>query len=232
MVERGELTPAQAENEKLNRAIDTVIESTTDEDATKELRKARLLNDTSRYEVEGGNQNSLQNRLSALAREIDDNNMTLKGERYNTRRDMMQVAEAADNFVKTRLDDALAIINGEMAEVEGLYKEDIYTALERLAVETGDMNLISELKNSEIANQLAKELGQRVAGFRNWKQSTEIDVFSALKSLDNNFNKALKNKKAQKQFDSALDLLDESLQNQDKVADKQLDSMLKEWECQ
>lgn len=232
LVERGELTPAQAENEKLNRAIDTVIESTTDEDATKELRKARLLNDTNRYEVEGGNQNSLQNRLSALAREIDDNNMTLKGERYNTRRDMMQVAEAADNFVKTRLDDALAIINGEMAEVEGLYKEDIYTALERLAVETGDMNLISELKNSEIANQLAKELGQRVAGFRNWKQSTEIDVFSALKSLDNNFNKALKNKKAQKQFDSALDLLDESLQNQDKVADKQLDSMLKEWECQ
>lgn len=232
LVERGELTPAQAENEKLNRAIDTVIESTTDEDATKELRKARLLNDTSRYEVEGGNQNSLQNRLSALAREIDDNNMTLKGERYNTRRDMMQVAEAADNFVKTRLDDALAIINGEMAEVEGLYKEDIYTALERLAVETGDMNLISELKNSEIANQLAKELGQRVAGFRNWKQSTEIDVFSALKSLDNNFNKALKNKKAQKQFDSALDLLGESLQNQDKVADKQLDSMLKEWECQ
>lgn len=232
LVERGELTPAQAENEKLNRAIDTVIESTTDEDATKELRKARLLNDTSRYEVEGGNQNSLQNRLSALAREIDDNNMTLKGERYNTRRDMMQVAEAADNFVKTRLEDALAIINGEMAEVEGLYKEDIYTALERLAVETGDMNLISELKNSEIANQLAKELGQRVAGFRNWKQSTEIDVFSALKSLDNNFNKALKNKKAQKQFDSALDLLDESLQNQDKVADKQLDSMLKEWECQ
>lgn len=232
LVERGELTPAQAENEKLNRAIDTVIESTTDEDATKELRKARLLNDTSRYEVEGGNQNSLQNRLSALAREIDDNNMTLKGERYNTRRDMMQVAEAADNFVKTRLEDALAIINGEMAEVEGLYKEDIYTALERLAVETGDMNLISELKNSEIANQLAKELGQRVAGFRNWKQSNEIDVFSALKSLDNNFNKALKNKKAQKQFDSALDLLDESLQNQDKVADKQLDSMLKEWECQ
>lgn len=232
LVERGELTPAQAENEKLNRAIDTVIESTTDEDTTKELRKARLLNDTSRYEVEGGNQNSLQNRLSALAREIDDNNMTLKGERYNTRRDMMQVAEAADNFVKTRLDDALAIINGEMAEVEGLYKEDIYTALERLAVETGDMNLISELKNSEIANQLAKELGQRVAGFRNWKQSNEIDVFSALKSLDNNFNKALKNKKAQKQFDSALDLLGESLQNQDKVADKQLDSMLKELECQ
>lgn len=232
LVERGELTPAQAENEKLNRAIDTVIESTTDEDTTKELRKARLLNDTNRYEVEGGNQNSLQNRLSALAREIDDNNMTLKGERYNTRRDMMQVAEAADNFVKTRLEDALAIINGEMAEVEGLYKEDIYTALERLAVETGDMNLISELKNSEIANQLAKELGQRVAGFRNWKQSNEIDVFSALKSLDNNFNKALKNKKAQKQFDSALDLLGESLQNQDKVADKQLDSMLKEWECQ
>lgn len=232
LVERGELTPAQAENEKLNRAIDTVIESTTDEDATKELRKARLLNDTNRYEVEGGNQNSLQNRLSVLAREIDDNNITLKGEKYNTHRDMMQVAEAADNFVKTRLEDALAIINGEMAEVEGLYKEDIYTALERLAVETGDMNLISELKNSEIANQLAKELGQRVAGFRNWKQSNEIDVFSALKSLDNNFNKALKNKKAQKQFDSALDLLDESLQNQDKVADKQLDSMLKELECQ
>lgn len=231
LVERGEMTESQAQQEKLNRAIDKVIETTTDEETAQTLKATRLLNDTARYEVEGGNKNSLQDRLSALAREIDENNMVLKKDRYNTRRDMMQVAEAADNFVKTRLDDALAIINGEMAEVEGLYKEDIYTALERLAIENGDMGLINELKNSEIANRLAKELGQRVAGFRNWKQSTEIDVLSALKSTDNIYNKALENKKAKKQFDSALDLLDESLKNQDKVADSQLDSMLKELEC-
>lgn len=231
MVERGEMTESQATNEKLNRAIDTVIENTTDSDTKQALTEAKVLNDTSRYEVEGGNKNSIQQRLSILAKDIDENNMVLKGEKYDTRRDMMQVAEAADNFVKTRLDDALAIINGEMAETEGLYKEDLYTALERLAVENGDLNLIDELKNSEVANRLAKELGQRVAGFRNIKQSTDIDVVSALKSLDMKFNKALDNKKAKQQYDAALKLLDESIKQQDKIADKELDNFLKELEC-
>ena len=231
LVERGEITEAEANQEKLNRAIDKVIIDTADEETAETLKEVRTLNDTARYEVEGGNKNALQERLSALAREIDENNMLAKGNNYDTRRDMMQVAEAADNFVKTRLNDALAIINGEMAEVEGLYKEDIYTALERLAVENGDLGLLDELKNSEIANRLAKELGQRVAGFRNWKQSTDLDVVSALKSLDNRFNKALENKKAQKEFNSALDLLDESLSQQDKIADKELEATLKELEC-
>ena len=232
LVERGEMTESQAQAEKLNRAIDTVIENTEDAETAQTLKEVRTLNDTSRYEVEGGNKNSLQERLSVLAKEIDENNMLVKGEKYDTRRDMMQVAEDADNFVKTRLDDALAIINGQMAEVEGLYREDIYTALERLAVENGDLNLLDELRNSEIANRLAKELGQRVAGFRNWKQSTDIDVVSALKSLDNKFNKALENKKAQKEFNTALSMLDAELKAQDTIADKELESTLKDLECQ
>lgn len=231
MVERGEMTEEQAANEKLNRAIDTVIETTKDEETKQALTEAKVLNDTERYEVEGGNQNSIQRRLSNLAKEIDENNMTLKGDKYETHRDMMAVAEAADNFVKTRLDDALAIINGEMAEVEGLYKEDLYTALERLAIENGDLGLIDELKNSEVANRLAKELGQRVAGFRNFKQSTDLDVVSALKSLDNKFNEALKNKKAKQEYDAALKLLDESMKQQDKIADKELDNFLDELKC-
>lgn len=231
MVERGEMTEEQASTEKLNRAIDTVIETTEDEETAQTLKEVRTLNDTQRYEVEGGSPNSIQRRLSNLAREIDENNMALKGDKYDTRRDMMAVAEAADNFVKTRLDDALAIINGEMSETEGLYKEDLYTALERLAVENGDLGLIDELKNSEVANRLAKELGQRVAGFRNFKQSTDIDVVSALKSLDMKFNKALDNKKAKQQYDAALKLLDESIKQQDKVADKELDNFLKDLEC-
>jgi hypothetical protein len=230
MVERGEMTAEEAGAERLNRAIDNVIEKTADADTVKVLKEVRTLNDTQRYEAEGGNKNSLQMRLSALAREIDENNMLVK-ENYDTRRDMMAVAEAADNFVKTRLDDALAIINGQMAEVEGLYKEDLYTALERLAIENGDLGLIDELKNSEIANRLGKELGQRVAGFRNFKQSTDLDVVSALKSLDNSYNKALENKKAQKQFNEALDMLDKSLKAQDSIADKELDATLKELEC-
>ena len=231
LAERGEISQAQAANEKLNRAIDTVIENTTDSETKQSLKEFRTLNDTTRYEVEGGNKNSIQQRLSKLAREIDENNMAVKGQNYNTRRDMMQVAEAADNFVKTRRDEALAIINGEMAEVEGLYKEDLYTALERLAIENGDLALIDELKNSEVANRLAKELGQRVAGFRNFKQSTDLDVVSALKSLDIKFNKALENKKAQKQLETAVATLGESMKEQDKLADKQLDETLKELEC-
>lgn len=231
LVERGEMTEEQATNEKLNRAIYTVIENTTDEETAQTLKEVRTLNDTQRYEVEGGSPNSIQRRLSNLAREIDENNMISKGSNYDTRRDMIAVAESADNFVKTRLDDALAIINGQMAEVEGLFKEDLYTALERLAIENGDLGLIDELKNSEIANRLAKELGQRVAGFRNFKQSTDLDVVSALKSLDNKFNEALKNKKAKQEYESALKSLEESIKQQDKVADKELDSFLKDLEC-
>lgn len=231
LVERGEMTPEQASQEKLNQAIDKVIENTKDAETAQTLKEVRTLNDTKRYEAEGGNKNSIQMRLSALAREIDENNMAVKGESYDTHRDMMAVAEAADSFVKTRLDDALAIINGQMAEVEGLFKEDLYTALERLAIENGDMGLIDELRNSEVANRLAKELGQRVAGFRNWKSTTEVDVLSAVKSLDNKFNEALKNKKAQKQFNEALDMLDKELKAQDKLADKELDATLKELEC-
>ena len=229
LAKRGEMTESQVATEKLNRAIDTVIENTEDAETAQTLKEVRTLNDTSRYEAEGGNKNSLQKRLSALAQEIDENNMVVKGEKYDTRRDMLAVAQAADNFVKTRLDDALAIINGQMAEVEGLYKEDLYTALERLAVENGDLGLIDELKNSEVANRLAKELGQR--GFRNFKQSNDLDVVSALKSLDNKFNEALKNKKAQKEFDSALKLLDDTIKQQDKIADKELDNFLTELEC-
>jgi HPt (histidine-containing phosphotransfer) domain-containing protein len=56
-------------------------------------------------------------------------------------------------------------------------------------------------------------------------------VVSAIQSLDNKFEDALKNKKAKEQFDSALDLLEKEIKNQDKTADKNVDSILKELEC-
>ena len=229
LVERGEMTPEQASQEKLNQAIDTVIENTEDADTKKTLKTMRVLNDTKRYEAEGGNKNSLQVRLANLAKAIDENNMLIK-ENYDTHRDMLEVAKQADNFVKTRLEDALAIINGQMAEQEGLFKEDIYTALERLALENGDLNLLDELKNSEVANRLAKELGQRVAGFRNWNAG-DVDVVSSLKALDNKFNKALQNKKAQAQMAEAGQMFAKAQEQQDKLADKELDSVLKDMEC-
>lgn len=229
LVDRGEMTAEEGAQEKLNRAIDTVIENTEDAETARTLKNVRTLNDTSRYEVEGGNKNALQRRIGALAQAIDENNMLIK-ENYDTRRDMLEVAKQADNFVRTRLDDALAIINGQMAEQEGLFKEDIYTALERLALEEGDLNLLDELKNSEIANRLAKELGQRVAGFRNWNAG-DMDVVSSLKALDNKFNKALENKKAQAQMAEAEQLFAKAQEQQDKLADKELDSILKDMEC-
>lgn len=229
MVERGEITQEQANQERINQAIDTVIENTDDPEAKRALENAKVLNDTNRYEAEGGNKNALQRRIATLAKAIDENNMLIK-ETYDTHRDMLEVAKAADNFVRTRLDDALAIINGQMAEQEGLFKEDIYTALERLALENGDLNLLDELKNSEIANRLAKELGQRVAGFRNWTAG-DLDVVSTVKMLDNKFNKALKNKKAQNLLKEATELFESAQKEQDKLADKQLESTLKELEC-
>lgn len=229
MVERGEITQEQANQERINQAIDNVIANTEDADTKRALQNAKVLNDTSRYEAEGGNKNALQRRIATLAKAIDENNMLIK-ENYDTHRDMLEVAKQADNFVRTRLDDALAIINGQMAEQEGLFKEDIYTALERLALENGDLNLLDELKNSEIANRLAKELGQRVAGFRNWTAG-DLDVVSTVKMLDNKFNQALKNKKAQNLLKEATEMFESAQKEQDKLADKQLESTLKELEC-
>lgn len=225
---RGEITTEDAAHVRLDNTIDAAVES-MDAATAQAVKTARALNDTSRYEAEGGNKNALQRRLSSLAREIDENNAILNP-KYDTRRDMMAVAEAADNFVKTRQQDALDIINGIKAEEEGLFASDLYTALERLAIENNDISLIEELKSSKIANGLAKELGQRVAGFRNWKAGG-IDVISTLRSLDKQFARAAESTRGKEQISEAQALLAESMKEQDVKAEKGLSDFLDSLEC-
>lgn len=228
-VKRGEITETEAVKEQLDIAIDRAIENTTDEAVKADLRAVKTLNDTTRYEIKGGNKNAIQQRLGRLAREIDENGLALDPN-YETHRDMIAVAEAADNFVKNRQQDALDIINGLRAEEEGLFASDIYTALERLAIENSDLNLLDELKSSKIAKQLAKELGQRVAGFRNWK-SDGLDVVSALKSLDAKFDRVTETAKGKEKIEIAMNALQEVQQVQDVKDMKQLDSLLSDMEC-
>ena len=185
------------------------------------------MNDTSRYEVPGGNKNSLQERLGILAKEIDENGM-LVNPKYDTHRDMMKVAQDADTFVKTRQQDALDIINGIKPETDGLFASDLYTALERLAIENSDMNLFEELRTSEMANRIAKELGQRVAGFRQMK-ADGVDVMSAIKSLDRQYAKIAERNNAQ--IEEALELYEQAINNQDAKDMKNLDKFLSELEC-
>ena len=161
------------------------VEQAQEADAIGQIQDLQeTANDTERFETEGGNVKSLQRRLDriALAQDLTQNDKDLG--KYDSHRDMLAVAEQADEFVQNRRDDALAIINGEMAEQDGLYASDLYTALERVANSTGDFDLIQELRNSKIANEMAKELGQRIAGFRNYKGSGDVDVVSVLNSLD------------------------------------------------
>ena len=185
------------------------------------------MNDTSRYEVKGGNKNSLQNRLSGLARDIDENNIALG--RYDTHRDMLEVSKAADEFVRTRRDEALGIINGIMPETEGLYASDLYTALERVARETNDVDLAMELVNSKVAKDLAKEWGQRIAGFRNFTGDGDFDVVSQLKSLDNQFKKDY-DEKGKERIKTATNEFLEELEKADSEQD--VDSFLDSVKCQ
>lgn len=222
---RGELTPAQANQERIDNAINQLIEN-GDKDI-QGLKEIQTLNDTSRYEVPGGNKNSLQERLGILAKEIDENGM-LVNPKYDTHRDMMKVAQDADTFVKTRQQDALDIINGIKPETDGLFASDLYTALERLAIENSDMNLLEELRTSEMANRIARELGQRVAGFRQMK-ADGVDVMSAIKSLDRQYAKIAERNNAQ--IEEALELYEQAINNQDAKEMKNLDKFLSELEC-
>lgn len=225
-VETGKITPQQA----TAKIIDKIVEKSEDtftEKEKAEIETVNRINDTSRYEVAGGNKNSLQKRLSGLAQSIDENNATLG--RYETHRDMLEVARAADEFVRTRRDEAMDIINGIKPETEGLYASDLYTALERLAVENNDVDLAMELVNSKVATDLAKELGQRVAGFRNFKTNGDFDVISQLKSLDKKFKKDYEKNGKAKVEEAANEFL-KDLSKADSEQD--VDSFLKSIECQ
>lgn len=226
---REPMTPAQESQRAVDKAIDIVIDNSTDPETKKRLTAAKLLNDTSRYEVKGGNKNSLQRRLSALAKDIDQDGVMVN-ENYDTHRDMMAVAEAADNFVKTRQQEAIDIINGVKPETDGLYASDLYTALERVAIETGDLDLLNELRGSKVANSLAKELGQRVAGFRNYKQAG-IDYVQTVKALDRKYAEAAGKEKGKAQIAEATALLKEAQAEQDARDTKTLDSLLDMLKC-
>lgn len=234
---RGEITAEQANQEKLNHLVETAVngqvenmpaEQAQDADAIGQIQDLQeTANDTERFETEGGNVKSLQRRLDriALAQDLTQNDKDLG--KYDSHRDMLAVAEQADEFVQNRRDDALAIINGEMAEQDGLYASDLYTALERVANSTGDFDLIQELRNSKIANEMAKELGQRIAGFRNYKGSGDVDVVSVLNSLDKQLKTEYnKNKSTADEYIGDLVAELKSVDN-----NAQLDAFFDEMEC-
>ena len=234
-VARGEITEEQASGQKLQDMLESATESTIDGIPVKDKNAIQAIEDLDklreqekRFETEGGNTNRIQRRLNAiaLAKDMVANNEALG--KYDTHRDMLAVAEAADNFVNTRLNDALAIINGKMPEQDGLYASDLYTALERKAKAENDFELVEELRNSLVANQLAKELGQRVAGFRNYTGNGDVDIMSTLKSLDKLYDKAYNEKERQQLEDDIKDYF-ESV----KMADSQqdLDGFFDELEC-
>ena len=229
-VQTGKITPEQAQTKQITRTVNEVVQAVENEftpEEKEEIAAVERMNDTSWYEVEGGNKNSLQNRLSGLARDIDANNIALK--RYDTHRDMLEVAKAADDFVRTRRDEAINIINGIEPEKEGLYASDLYTALERFAVENNNVDLALELTNSKVAQDLAKEWGQRIAGFRNFTGDGDFDVISQLKSLDNKFKKDY-DEKGKQRVETAANEYVEELNKADDLQD--VDAFLDSIKCQ
>ena len=241
-VRRGEITAEQAGEEKLKDMLETATNNTVQNMSTEDKQAVRTIENlekletqtketANRFDTEGGNRNAIQARLNqiALAKDLTANDAIL--ERYDTHRDMLEVAKAADEFVRTRQEDAIKIINGEMAEQDGLYASDLYTALERVAKQTGDFELIDELRHSRVATELAKELGQRVAGFRNYTGNGDLDIVSALKKVDKIYDKAY-NETEKDNLSADLKAWAEDLQATDSLSDAKLDEFFKDMECQ
>lgn len=228
-VARGEITKEEATGQAI---AETVAETITGRTDVKEIMIQQLHNDTSRYETPDGNVNKPRERLVALAKEIDENNVIAKGSKYDTHRNMIQVAEDADAFVRADPERAMNIINGIEPEVDGLFKEDLFTAMKRMAVQDGNMQIIEDLYQSEVANGLAKELGQRVAGFRDFTKTDDYDIMSAFNNLDSQFNKAYNTDKGKAKVTEAIAELEQEINTQDSASDAELDAILKEMECQ
>lgn len=241
-VRRGEITAEQASEEKLKDMMETATNNTVQNMSAEDKQAVRTIENlekletqtketANRFDTEGGNRNAIQARLNqiALAKDLTANDAVL--ERYDTHRDMLEVAKAADEFVRTRQEDAIKIINGEMAEQDGLYASDLYTALERVAKQTGDFELIDELRHSRVATELAKELGQRVAGFRNYTGDGDLDIVSALKKVDKIYDKAY-NETEKDNLSADLKAWAEDLQATDSLSDAKLDEFFKDMECQ
>lgn len=241
-VRRGEITAEQASEEKLKDMLETATNNSVENMSEEDKKAVRTIENldkletqtkemANRFETEGGNRNAIQARLNqiALAKDITANNEVL--DRYDSHRDMLEVAKSADEFVRNRREDAIKIINGEMAEQDGLFASDLYTALERVAKQTGDFDLIEELRHSKVATDLAKELGQRVAGFRNYTGNGEVDIVSALKKVDKIYEKAY-NEIAKDEMSADLQAWAEDLQAVDSLADAKLDEFFKDMECQ
>lgn len=241
-VRRGEITAEQASEEKLKDMMETATNNTVQNMSAEDKQAVRTIENlekletqtketANRFDTEGGNRNAIQARLNqiALAKDLTANDAIL--ERYDTHRDMLEVAKAADEFVRTRQEDAIKIINGEMAEQDGLYASDLYTALERVAKQTGDFELIDELRHSRVATELAKELGQRVAGFRNYTGDGDLDIVSALKKVDKIYDKAY-NETEKDNLSADLKAWAEDLQATDSLSDAKLDEFFKDMECQ
>ena len=241
-VRRGEITEEQASEEKLKDMMETATNNTVQNMSDEDKQAVRTIENlekletqtketANRFDVEGGNRNAIQARLNqiALAKDLTANDAVL--ERYDTHRDMLEVAKSADEFVKNRREDAIKIINGEMAEQDGLYASDLYTALERIAKQTGDFELIDELRHSKVAKELAKELGQRVAGFRNYTGNGDLDIVSALKKVDKIYEKVY-NETEKDELSADLKAWAEDLQATDSLSDAKLDEFFKDMECQ
>ena len=241
-VRRGEITAEQASEEKLKDMLETATNNSVENMSEEDKKAVRTIENldkletqtketANRFETEGGNRNAIQSRLNqiALAKDITANNAVL--DRYDSHRDMLKVAKAADEFVRNRREDAIKIINGEMAEQDGLFASDLYTALERVAKQTGDFDLIEELRHSKVATDLAKELGQRVAGFRNYTGNGEVDIVSAYKKVDKIYEKAY-NEVAKDEMSEDLQAWAEDLQAVDSSADSKLGEVFKDMECQ
>lgn len=72
-----------------------------------------------------------------------------------------QQAEAANELVKNRLNEAIDIARGNRLPPEGILPEAVFTAVEQHALKTGDIQLLNRLAKSKLVTE-ATGMGQRI----------------------------------------------------------------------
>ena len=80
---------------------------------------------------------------------------------YN-KRNMDDIFKRASEFINNNYDLALKIAKREAPEQDGLFAEDLYTAIRIKAQAEGDIETLLDLARSDKAAQMATEMGQRI----------------------------------------------------------------------
>ena len=144
------------------------------------------------------------------------------------KRDSADVAKRADDFVRENKELAIKIVKGQAPEQAGLFRQDLYTALQIVAMEDGDSELLNDLMRSFTTGE-ATELGQRIQALA--RISAEYSPVKAMMDIreERMKERGVSKKKLKSEVEKESKKIKESISKSVKLS--AWESFLKELEC-